>query len=44
VTFTVQVRADRRREPNERFTLVVLADPRFRYTDPVATGTIVNDD
>jgi hypothetical protein len=44
VTFTVQVRGDRRREPNERFTLVVLADPRFRYSDLLATGTIVDDD
>ena len=44
VTFTVQVRGDRRREPDERFTLVVLGDPRFRLADPVGIGTIVNDD
>jgi predicted extracellular nuclease len=44
VTFTVGVRGDRRREPDERFLLVVVGDPRFRYTDPIAVGTIVNDD
>jgi predicted extracellular nuclease len=45
LTFTVQVRGDRRREPDERYALVVVADPRLvRLTDPVAIGTIVNDD
>jgi hypothetical protein len=44
LTFTVTVRGDRRREPNETFAFIVVADPRLRYRDPVATGTIVNDD
>jgi len=44
VTFTVGVRGDRRRERDEQFLLVVVGDPRFRYTDPIAVGTIVNDD
>jgi hypothetical protein len=43
-TFTVTVRGDRRREPDERFALVVVADPHLRYTDPLATGTIRTDD
>jgi hypothetical protein len=43
-TFTVTVKGDRRREPDERFLLVVGGDPRFRYSRAVATGTIVNDD
>jgi uncharacterized protein len=42
--FHVTVRGDRRREPDERFLLVVGADPRFRYTRAIATGTILNDD
>jgi hypothetical protein len=42
--FPVTVRGDHRREPDERFLFVVGADPRFRYTNAVATGTIVNDD
>jgi hypothetical protein len=44
VAFTVPVHGDRRREADERFTLAVLADARFRSTDPFATGMIVNDD
>jgi uncharacterized protein len=43
-TFRVTIRGDRRREPDERFLLVVGADPRFRYTRAIATGTILNDD
>ncbi len=43
-TFQVSVRGDRRPETDERFLLVVGADPRFRYSKAVATGTIVNDD
>jgi len=45
MTFTVQVRGDRRVEPDERFALVVVADPQLvKLVDPVALGTIVNDD
>jgi predicted extracellular nuclease len=44
VTFTVQVRGDRRREADERFALLVVADPIVQLVDPLATGTIVNDD
>ena len=44
VTFTVLVRGDRRREPDERYALLVVADPVIRLADPLATGTIVNDD
>jgi predicted extracellular nuclease len=43
-TFTVTVKGDRHREPDERFLLVVGGDPRIRYARAVATGTIVNDD
>jgi predicted extracellular nuclease len=43
-TFPVTVKGDRRREPDERFRLVVVGDPRFRYARGTATGTIVNDD
>jgi hypothetical protein len=43
-TFTVDVKGDRRREPDERFKLVVGGDPRLRYARAMATGTIVNDD
>ncbi|GII22951.1 hypothetical protein Pme01_25480 [Planosporangium mesophilum] len=44
VTFTVTVNGDRRREPDERFALVVGGDSRIRYTRAAATGTITNDD
>ncbi|MEV6495625.1 endonuclease, partial [Actinoplanes sp. NPDC051633] len=41
----VQVRGDRRKEPNERFTLVVgSVTPGVRTTDGIATGTITDDD
>lgn len=43
-TFTVNVRGDRRREADERLTLVVAGLPGLRLTDPVAIGTIRNDD
>src|SRR5439155_22651553 len=42
VTFTVEVRGDRRREGNERFALAVIGDPRFRLADPFGVGTIVD--
>lgn len=44
LTFTVTVRGDRRVEADERLALLVLADPRVRLDDPLAIGTIVNDD
>jgi hypothetical protein len=44
VTFTVSVRGDRRRESNEHFALVVLGAPYVQLADPIALGTIVNDD
>jgi hypothetical protein len=45
VTFTIGVRGDRRLEPDERFALVVVSDPRLvKLVDPVGVGTIVNDD
>jgi hypothetical protein len=44
VTFPVAVRGDRRAEPDERLGLLVLGAPGLRLVDPVATGTIVNDD
>jgi len=43
-TFTVQVRGDRRHEPDERLLLVVGADPRMRYTRAIGTGTVTDDD
>jgi predicted extracellular nuclease len=44
VTFTVSVRGDKRPEPDERLGLLVVGAPGLRLADPVATGTIVNDD
>jgi predicted extracellular nuclease len=44
VTYTVQVKGDRRREADETFALVVLAAPFVRLADPLAVGTITNDD
>jgi predicted extracellular nuclease len=44
VTFTVQVRGDKRREADEKLLLVVIGGPWLTLADPVATGTIVNDD
>jgi hypothetical protein len=38
------VKGDWRREPDERFLLLVAADPRMRYTNAFAVGTIANDD
>jgi predicted extracellular nuclease len=42
--FAVTVKGDRRPEPDEKFLVIVGADPRLRYTKAIATGTIVNDD
>ena len=43
--FLVQVRGDRRSEPDERFSLIVgTVSPGIRTTDGVATGTITDDD
>jgi predicted extracellular nuclease len=44
LTFTVNVRGDRRREPNEQFALLVLGAPYVQLADPIAVGTITNDD
>jgi predicted extracellular nuclease len=44
ITYTVQVKGDNRREADETFALLVLAVPFVRLVDPVAIGTIVNDD
>jgi uncharacterized protein len=44
LTFTVSVRGDKRREADEKLLLVVVGGPWLTLADPVATGTIVNDD
>jgi predicted extracellular nuclease len=44
VAFPVTVRGDRRRETDETLTLVVAGVPGLRLADPLATGTIANDD
>lgn len=44
VTFPVGVRGDRRRESDETLTLLVAGVPGLRLADPLATGTITNDD
>ncbi|MEV5207199.1 lamin tail domain-containing protein [Micromonospora sp. NPDC053740] len=44
VTFPVSVRGDRRREADEKLTLLVAGVPGLRLADPLATGTITNDD
>jgi uncharacterized protein len=44
LTFTVEVRGDKRREPDEKLLLVVVGGPWLTLADPVATGTIVDDD
>ena len=43
-TITVNVRGDRKREANERLSLLVGGILGLRLADPVAIGTIVNDD
>jgi hypothetical protein len=42
--FTVKVRGDRWREPDERLNLLVTALGAVRVTDGTAVGTITNDD
>ncbi|MFI5488083.1 lamin tail domain-containing protein [Micromonospora echinaurantiaca] len=44
LAFPVTVRGDRKAEPDEKLTLVVAGVPGLRLADPVATGTISNDD
>jgi hypothetical protein len=44
LTFTAAVRGDKRDEPDERLGLLVVAAPGLRLVDPLAVGTIVNDD
>ncbi|WP_410814431.1 lamin tail domain-containing protein [Micromonospora sp. 067-2] len=44
VTFPVTVRGDRKRESDEKLTLLVAGVPGLRLADPLATGTITNDD
>jgi uncharacterized protein len=44
LTVTVPVRGDRRREPDETFGLLALASAGIRVDNPVATGTIIDDD
>ncbi|MGS2613291.1 lamin tail domain-containing protein [Micromonospora sp. LZ34] len=44
LAFPVTVRGDRKPEPDEKFTLVVTGVPGLRLADPIATGTIANDD
>ncbi len=44
VTFPVTVRGDRKREADEKLTLLVAGIPGLRLGDPLGTGTIVNDD
>ncbi|MEU0549412.1 lamin tail domain-containing protein [Micromonospora sp. NPDC005979] len=44
VTFPVSVRGDRRRESDEKLTLLVAGVPGLRLADPLGTGTIANDD
>jgi uncharacterized protein len=43
-TFTVNVRGDTRPEADERLTLLVAGVPGLRLADPVAIGTILDDD
>ena len=40
----VPVRGDRRPEPDETFGVIAVATGGVRHDDPLATGTIVNDD
>ncbi|MEU8010459.1 lamin tail domain-containing protein [Micromonospora parva] len=44
VVFPVTVRGDRKRESDEKLTLLVAGVPGLRLADPLAVGTIVNDD
>ncbi|MBQ0977653.1 lamin tail domain-containing protein [Micromonospora sp. M61] len=44
VAFPVSVRGDRKREADEKLTLLVAGVPGLRLADPLAIGTITNDD
>ena len=44
VDLPVQVRGDRRREPDEQFAVLVVALPLITVDDPLAVGTILDDD
>ncbi|MEU1398090.1 lamin tail domain-containing protein [Micromonospora zamorensis] len=44
VAFPVSVRGDRKREADEKLTLLVAGVPGLRLVDPLAVGTITNDD
>ncbi|MEV4496683.1 lamin tail domain-containing protein [Micromonospora arborensis] len=44
LAFPVTVRGDRKRESDEKLTLLVAGVPGLRLADPLATGTITNDD
>jgi hypothetical protein len=44
VDLAVPVRGDKKREPDEAFGVLVVANAGIRLADPVAIGTIVNDD
>ncbi len=43
-TFTVLVNGDRTKEADEKLTLLVAGIPGLRQADPIAIGTILNDD
>jgi hypothetical protein len=43
-TFTIDVRGDLVREPDETLSLTITGVGNVRLTDGTATGTIVNDD
>ncbi|MFG3687607.1 lamin tail domain-containing protein [Micromonospora sp. NPDC047740] len=44
LAFPVTVRGDKKREADEQLTLYVAGVPGLRLADPVAVGTILNDD
>jgi uncharacterized protein len=44
VTFTVAVRGEKKKEPDEQFALLVVGAPFLRLADPIGIGTIQNDD
>lgn len=44
LTFTVTVRGDRKREADEKVNLLVAGVPGLHLADPLAVGTITDDD
>ncbi|WP_406072976.1 hypothetical protein [Micromonospora sp. NBC_01638] len=44
VAFPVTVRGDRKRESDEKLTLLVAGVPGLRLADPLAVGIFTNDD